>query len=186
MRATTAVLVGLGFGTPARSAGGAEARAAGAGLALGATVARETAAAVGDALGTAGAGDGRVVARATGCGGFGDGRADGTLVGAGEGIAVGGGFSATETGATVGMLIGAAGISLWGCVSTTFCVGCGFGCGVCCGRGRGLGGAVGAFTASSCRFTGMRCASGCVTGACCSGAIVRTCGNGADGRAAAG
>src|SRR5581483_7951640 len=133
VRATAAVLVGLGFGTPARSAGGAETRAAGAGLALGATVARATAAAVGDALGTAGAGVGRVVARATGCGGLGDGRADGAVVGAGDGVAVGGALIATETGATVGMLSGAAGISLRGCVSKMFCVGCGFGCGVCSG-----------------------------------------------------
>lgn len=185
--ATAAGLVGLGFGTPGRCAGGTEARTAGAALALGTAVARATAAEVGDALGTAGAGvAGRGVARTAGVGGLGEGRADGALVGAGEGAEVGGALIETATGATVGTLSGAAGISLRGVLSKTFCVGCGLGCGLCCGMGRGLGGAVGAIFASSWRLTGSRWACGCVSGACRTGAIVGTCGTGATARAAAG
>lgn len=185
--ATAVVLVGLGFGTPLRGAGAVEARVAGAGFALGMAVARAMAAVVGEAFGTGGAGvAGRCVARATGAGGFGDGCADGALVGAGDGTAVGGTLTATAIGPTVGTLTGAAGISLRGCVSKTFCVGWGFGCGDCCGIGRGFGGAVGAILASSWRLTGIRCACGCTSGACCTGAIVRTCGTGATARVAAG
>ncbi|MBV8531728.1 MAG: hypothetical protein JO104_10455 [Candidatus Eremiobacteraeota bacterium] len=110
VRATDAVLVGLGFGTPGREAGASDARAAGAALARGAAVARATAAAVGEALGTVGAGvDARALGRALGAGGLGDGRVDGALVGTGDGAVVGGGFIATATGATVGTLTGAAG-----------------------------------------------------------------------------
>src|ERR1700729_2618194 len=103
VRATDVVLVGLGFGTPVRGAGGSEARATGAAVACGAALARAIAADVGEARGRAGAGvAARAVGRSTGAGGFGDGRADGALVGAGEGATVGGTFTATETGATVG------------------------------------------------------------------------------------
>jgi hypothetical protein len=181
------VLVGLGFGTPERWAGASEARAAGAVVARGAGLARATAAAVGEAWGTAGAGvAGRTVARTIGAGGFGDGRVDATLVGAGDGAAVGGGFNATATGPTVGTLTGAAGISWRGCISKTFCVGCGFGWGVCSGIGRGFGGAVGAVFASSWRFTGKRWACGWANGAWANGAITRTCGTGATARTVAG
>src|SRR5579863_1600790 len=87
VRATAAaVVVGLGLGTPERGAGAVEARTAGAAEALGAGLARAGAAAVGDALGTAGTGvAAATVARTTGAGGFGDGRAEGAAVGAGEG-----------------------------------------------------------------------------------------------------
>ena len=150
-----AALVGLGFGTPARSAGASEARAAGAALAVGAAVARATAAAVGDALGSAGAGVAALaLARTIGAGGFGERRANGALVAAGDGAAVGGGLTVTATGPIVGTLSGAAGISFRGWVSKTFCVGRGLGCGDCCGIGRGFGGAVGAVFASSWRLTG--------------------------------
>ena len=73
VRATAAaVLVGLGFGTPVRCAGGSELRAAGAALAVGAALARAIAAAVGGAFGTGGAGvAARAVARTSGAGGFG-------------------------------------------------------------------------------------------------------------------
>lgn len=129
VRATAAaVVVGLGLGTPGRCAGTAEARTAGAAEALGAGLARAGAAAVGEAFGIAGAGvAAATVARTTGAGGFGEGRAEGAAVGAGDGAAVGGAFTATATGAAVGTLTGAAGISGLGCVSKTFCVGCGFG-----------------------------------------------------------
>lgn len=125
VRATAAaVVVGLGLGTPARCAGAVEARTAGAAEALGAGLARDGAAAVGEALGTAGAGVAAIaVARTTGAGGFGEGRADGAAVGAGDGAAVGGTFTATESGATVATFAGAAGISGLGCVSKIFCVG---------------------------------------------------------------
>jgi hypothetical protein len=59
----------------------------------------------------------RAVGRTTGAGGLGDGRADETLVGTGEGAAVGGVFTATARGATVGTLTGAAGSSWLGRVS---------------------------------------------------------------------
>lgn len=105
---------------------------------------------VGDARGTAGAGvTGWALGRTTGASGFGDGREVGALVGAGEGATVGGGFRATATGATVGMLMGAAGNDGAGRVSKILAVGCGLGCGVCCGIGRGFGGALGAVFASS-------------------------------------
>ena len=72
MRATAAALVGLGFGTPARWAGGSELRAAGAALAVGAALARAIAAAVGEAFGIAGAGVAAgAVARTTGAGSLG-------------------------------------------------------------------------------------------------------------------
>jgi hypothetical protein len=58
-------------------------------------------------------------------------------------------LTATATGATVGMLMGAAGNEGAGRVSKIFAVGCGLGCGVCCGIGRGFGGALGAIFASS-------------------------------------
>jgi hypothetical protein len=116
VRATAAGLVALGLGTPARGAGGAETRAAGA--VLGAALARATAAAeVGDARGTAGAGVAAcALGRTTGAG-LAEGRADGALVGTGEGAAVGGCFTATATGATVGTVTGAAGSVVRGCVS---------------------------------------------------------------------
>lgn len=108
-------LVALGLGTPARGAGGAETRAAGA--VLGAALAFATAAAVGDARGTAGAGVAACALGRTSGAGLGDGRADGALVGAGEGAAVGGVLTATATGATVGTVTGAAGMVMRGCVS---------------------------------------------------------------------
>ena len=121
VRETAAVLVGLGFGTPDRAAGGSEAFAAAAGLALGAALARAIAAAVGEARGSAGAGvAGWTVARVFGAGGFGEGRVDGAVVGAGEGAAVGGALIETATGAIVGTVNGAAGISVRGCVSKIF------------------------------------------------------------------
>jgi len=150
-------------------------------------VALATAAEVGDARGRAGAGViARAVGRTVGAGGFGDGRAEGADVGTGEGAALGGIFTATEIGAVVGTLTGAAGSSWLGCVSKMFAVGCGFGWGVCWGTGRGFGGALGEIFASSCRLTGIRCAWGCAIGACRTGAIVGTCGSGATARTAAG
>ena len=188
VRATAAaVVVGLGLGTPECCAGAVEARTAGAAEALGAGLARAGAAAVGDAFGTIGAGvAATAVARATGAGGFGEGRAEGAAVGAGDAGAVGGAFTATESGATVATFTGAAGISGLGFVSKIFCVGCGFGCGDCCGIGRGLGGAVGATFASSWRFDGSRCVSGCANGAWRTGAITGTCGTGGTACVAAG
>jgi hypothetical protein len=184
---TAAARVGLGFGTPACSAGGTDARAAGAALALGAGLARATAAALGVAFGTAGAGvTAFALGLTTGAGGLGEGRAEATLVGAGDGAAVGGGFIATAIGAVVETLTGAAGSSFCGCVSKMFCVGCGFGCGLCCGIGRGFGGAVGAVFASSCRLTGKRCACGCASGAWRTGATTGACGTGIAARLDAG
>ena len=160
------MLVGLGLGTPETFAGASEARAAGAGLVCGAAVARAIAALVGEAFGTAGGGVAAFgVGRATVPGAFGEGRAEGALVGTGDGAAVGGGLMETATGPTVGTLAGAAGSSVVGRVSKMFAVGCGFGWGVCCGMGRGFGGAVGANRASSCRLTGRRWVCSCAGGA---------------------
>lgn len=113
--AIAAAWVGLGLGTPACVAGGADERAAGAGATLGAALARTAAGAlVGIGLGAAGAGVARAVGAAVGAGGRGERTAVATAVGAGEGAALGGVFSATAIGATVGTLIGAAGSSALG------------------------------------------------------------------------
>jgi len=171
VRVTAVVLVALGFGTPVTGAGVLRAMAAGAV----------------EGLGTAGAGvAGRKLGCVLGCGGRGVARAAGAAEAAGEGTAVGGGLTDTAIGPMVGMLTGAAGTALAGRVSKMFCVGWGFGCGVVCGIGRGLGGALGAVFASSCRLTGSRCAWGTVSGACCGGAICRTCGTGSTARVADG
>jgi hypothetical protein len=96
VRATTAVLVGLGLGTPLTGAG----------------LARAIEAAVGTGFGSAGAGvAGLALGRAVGAAGFGDARATGDVEGAGDGAAVGGAFNATAIGPTVGMLTGAEGTS---------------------------------------------------------------------------
>jgi hypothetical protein len=94
VRATAAVLVGLGLGTPLTGAVVARATAAGVGEAFGATGAGVTACALGCALGT---------------GDLGVARGSGARDGAGEGASVGGGFTATAIGPTVGTLTGAAG-----------------------------------------------------------------------------
>jgi hypothetical protein len=170
--ATAAAVVGLGLGTPECVAGLVEARATGAGDALGAALARTAAGAiVGAALGTTAAALARIVGAAVGTGGLGERRAVATADGAGEGAAVGGVLSATASGAAVGTLIGAAGNSVLGATSYTFCVGWGLGCGRCCGIARGFGGAVGASRASSCRFCGRRCVCGCASAAWRTGAI---------------
>ena len=96
VRATTAVLVGLGLGTPLTGAG----------------LARAIEAAVGTGFGSAGAGvAGLALGRAVGAAGFCEARATGAVEGAGDGAAVGGAFNATAIGPTVGMLTGADGTS---------------------------------------------------------------------------
>jgi len=96
VRATTAVLVGLGLGTPLTGAG----------------LARAMEAAVGTGLGSAGAGvAGLALGRAVGAAGLGEARATGAVEGTGDGATVGGGFNATAIGPTVGMLTGAEGTS---------------------------------------------------------------------------
>src|SRR5580704_4868972 len=86
VRATAAVLVGLGLGTPLTGAG----------------LARAMAAIVGTGFAIAGAGvAGLALGSGLGAGGLGEARATGAVEGAGEGAAVGGGFNATATGPTV-------------------------------------------------------------------------------------
>ena len=117
--ATVWAFVGLGLGTPGRAAGGAEARTAGAGDRLGAALARmATAAALGAALGCTGAGLAAfALGIAVGVGGFGEGRAVGAAVGAGDGAAVCGDLTAIARGATVATETGAAGSALAGVTS---------------------------------------------------------------------
>jgi hypothetical protein len=96
VRATTAVLVGLGLGTPLTGAG----------------LARAMETAVGTGLGSAGAGvAGLALGRAVGATGLGEALATGAVEGTGDGAAVGGAFNATAIGPTVGMLTGADGTS---------------------------------------------------------------------------
>lgn len=113
---TAATAVALGLGTPDRGAGATEARAAGAGEALGSALARSaTGAALGATLAT-GAGVASLGA-AVGTGGLGERTAVATAVGAGDGALLGAALSATATGATVGTLTGAAGTSVRGWIS---------------------------------------------------------------------
>ena len=83
---------------------------------------------MGEALGATGAGvAGFDEGDAVGAGGFGDGAAEARVVGAGEGSRVGDALIATEMGATVGMVTGAAGSCVDDAGSKMFCVGCGTG-----------------------------------------------------------
>jgi len=113
---TAVTAVALGLGTPERGAGATDARAAGAGDALGSALARRaTGAALGATLAT-GAGVAVNLGAAVGAGGLGR-SAVATAVGAGEGAVLGAALTATATGATVGTLTGAAGTSVRGWTS---------------------------------------------------------------------
>lgn len=144
------VLVGAGFGAPLTGAGVLRETAAGASDGFGWAATGFAGAGESDGFGAAGAGvAGTMLGRALGRGGNGVARTTGAVEGAGDGTAVGGTFTETATGPTVGTVTGAAGISAAGWVSTMFCVGAGCGWGEVCGIGSGFGGAVGAVLASS-------------------------------------